>query len=235
MIKLSSLLLIEGVISIHPKDKLAIDKYISEMNRACNVLIKQHNYSIEGNELAEELQKISNKLKSNKFPFNIQYDFSRGLASGYYDKKSNTIGIVLRESSKWNIEKMVVSNKKYKRYMCYSVNWEHIASTFMHEFSHYIQHIYRTEKQGHYDLPTNWSTNNYFKRGWERQAHAIGYLERLRKSFDLKTPKELLYWLKKSGLVTSELLHDLKTSDPRSWKAIMKQAAMTALADMENV
>ena len=60
----------------------------------------------------------------------------------------------------------------------------------------------------------------------------MGYLEKLRQSFNIKNPREFLYRLKKKGLQQSPELNKLKQTDYQSWKEIMKQAAMSVAADM---
>ena len=83
-------------------------------------------------------------------------------------------------------------------------------------------------------MPTNWShKDKYYKIPWEQQAHAIAYLERLRQELKIKRPEAMLSQLRKLGVIHQEDLHDLKKSDYKSWKAIMKNAIMAAVSDVE--
>ena len=53
----------------------------------------------------------------------------------------------------------------------YSVDFKKISSTFVHEFTHYIQDVYRKEKQGDYQIPADWSDkDNYYKWGWRTRT-----------------------------------------------------------------
>ena len=220
----------ESAIIIDSEDKKAILSYINDMTMGVNNEIAKKGYILD-NEVENIIQTVSDNLKSNKFPFNIEYKVAEGLTKGWYSKNSNTIGISIDPVCKWNIGS--IDGKKI--YKCVSVNFKKIASAFVHEFVHYIQNIYRQEKSGDYNVPRNWNDlKKYYKRGWEQQAHALGYLEKMRSELNIKKPEELLNNLKKYGVLHNKDLHALKTSDYKSWKAIMKQAIMSAIADIKD-
>lgn len=224
----------EGVILIHDADKKSIDKYLDDMKKSSDLLFKFYRNKIDSNQLVKYIQEVSDKLKSNKFPFKIEYTFRKGGVGGYYDKSINSIVIVLSAFCDWDWEWVKRDGGRMIRYICHSINWEDMGSTFLHEFVHYIQHVYRSEKSGEYTLPSDWSKEGkYFKRGWEQQAHALGHLEKLKRNFNVKSPKEMLGILKSHGLITSDLLQKLKHTDQKSWKSIMKQAVMTTMADIK--
>lgn len=229
MIKLSSLL-VEGTIAIHQEDKLAISKYIEDMSKAVKNVFSI-NKSIEANKLVAFMNETSKDLPSNQFPFEIEYVFYGKRMDGWYEK--NKVVLVVGGSSRWEVgydykEKHIIFN-------CVSVNFKKLEVTFIHEFVHYIQDVYRQEKSGDYSLPSDWSApGKYHKRGWERQAFGIDYLQRLRQKLDTENPSELILQLRKMGLSYNKDLDRLKKSDYKSWKAIMKQAIMAAVADIEN-
>lgn len=222
----------EGTILINPDDKSALDKYLADMETKIKGLFKNTQY-IESEELVDHMQYISDKIASNNFPFNIKYVFKASdKDGGYFDKNTNTIIVVVSVISKWDIG---FDRSQGQIYRCYSVDFNKMANTFVHEFVHFIQDVYRQENNGGYDIPTDWNASNkYWKRGWERQAHAIGYLERLRKEFGITGPAELLQHLRKLGLFHNGALNKLKKTDPKSWRAVMKQAVMSTLADIED-
>jgi hypothetical protein len=220
----------EGAIIIDSEDKKAILSYINDMTIGVNNEIAKKGYILD-TEVENIIQTVSDNLNSNKFPFNIEYASAEGLTKGWYSKHSNTIGISIDPVCKWNIGS--IDGKKI--YKCVSVNFKKIASAFVHEFVHYIQNIYRQEKSGDYNVPRNWNDlKKYYKRGWEQQAHALGYLEKMRSELNIKKPEELRNNLKKYGVLHNKDLHALKTSDYKSWKAIMKQAIMSAIADIKD-
>lgn len=222
----------EGTILMNQEDKSILDEYIVNMETEIKALFKNTPY-IESEELIDHIKHISDKVSSNQFPFNIEYVFkANGRDEGYFDKDKNAIIIVVSAISKWDIG---FDRTKGQIFRCYSVDFNKMASTFVHEFIHYIQHVYRQENQGEYNIPSNWDdSNKYWKRGWEQQAHGIGYLEKLRKELGIREPSKLLHHLRKLGLFHNDSLNKLKKSDPKSWRAIMKQAVMSTLADIDD-
>jgi membrane protein YqaA with SNARE-associated domain len=65
-------------------------------------------------------------------------------------------------------------------------------------------------------------------------GYEIGiYLEKLRKEFGIRTSKDLLKHLQRSGLLQNPDLNKLKKTDFNSWKAIMKQAIMATSANIK--
>jgi GNAT superfamily N-acetyltransferase len=221
----------EGAILIHQKDKAAISKYLKDMDVAVTEYFTKNKYGVESDDLVNFLQHTSDDLSSNKFSFNIKYIFKGGKAAGYYDKDTKTIIIVVSAFCHWEFG----FNSSYQQiYRCWSMDFKKVSSTFIHEFVHYIQDIYRQEKNGNYELPKNWShPEKYYKQGWERQAHALQYLEKLRKEFGIKSSKDLLKHLQRSGLLQNPDLNKLKKTDYDSWKAIMKQAIMATSANLK--
>ena len=218
----------EGPILIAPEDKKAISKYLNDINRYAKELFK-HKSEINGNELANLLNIKSNELKSNQFPFSIDYRFSgENIAEFGNDPPSITISIAA--FTNWKDYWTKDTELRY----CSNINFKGIASVFLHEFVHYIQFVKRQENSGFYDLPNNWNVKpKYYKRGWEQQAHAIQYLEQLKQELKYKKPEDTLSHLRKLGVIHSSELNKLKQTDYKSWKAIMKQAIMTAMADIE--
>lgn len=221
-----------GAILIHPKDKDAIRKYLKDMDVQISGFISRSGGIVESDDLMKMMNKVSSNLSSNKFPFNIEYIFSYGRAGGYYDKNTNTVVIVVNQFAEWRAE----FDSSYRRiYNVSSVDFKDMSVTFLHEFVHFIQNELRMAKSGNYTLPSNWSEEGkYYKRGWERQAHAIGYLEKLKQDLNIRKPEVILRQLKKMGALHNDDLNKLKQTDYKSWKAIMKQAIMATLADIED-
>jgi hypothetical protein len=202
-------------------------------------IVKQHFQKVQYTDMVEifisYLNRISDELKSNKFPFHIKYVFFGGKRRGWYEKDTNTIVLVVSQASEWKWN--LVGTGKYARttYKIYGVDFSKIENILIHEFVHYIQNVYRTEKSGKYNIPSEWeSPKKYFKWGWEQQAHALEYLKQLKQELNTKKPEEILAKLKNSGLSNSVNLDKLKQSDYKSWKAIMKQAIMATIADIED-
>jgi ribosomal protein S18 acetylase RimI-like enzyme len=219
----------EGAMLIHQKDKAAISKYLKDMDIAVNKNYLAVKKPVDSGLLIAYMNQISNELPSNKFPFKIEYSFYGGKTDGFY--ADNKITIVVGSSCKYRIEYDNINSRML--FNVYSVDFKKMSSTFIHEFTHYIQDVYRKEKQGDYRIPDDWSDKErYYKRGWERQAHALGYLEKLRKEFGIRTSKDLLKHLQRSGLLQNPDLNKLKKTDFNSWKAIMKQAIMATSANI---
>jgi hypothetical protein len=225
----------EGTIKINPSDEKDISKYVNDMDS----IVKQHFQKVQYTDMVEifisYLNRISDELKSNKFPFHIKYVFFGGKRRGWYEKDTNTIVLVVSQASEWKWN--LVGTGKYARttYKIYGVDFSKIENILIHEFVHYIQNVYRTEKSGKYNIPSEWeSPKKYFKWGWEQQAHALEYLKQLKQELNTKKPEEILAKLKNSGLSNSVNLDKLKQSDYKSWKAIMKQAIMATIADIED-
>ena len=220
----------EGAILIHPKDKSAISKYLKDMDVAVNKNYLNVKKPVDAGLLMAYMNQISDELPSNKFPFKIEYAFYGGKTDGFY--LDNKITIIVGGSCKYRIGYDKINSRML--FNIYSVDFKKISSTFVHEFTHYIQDIYRKEKQGDYQIPTDWSDKEkYYKWGWEQQAHALGYLEKLRKEFGIRTSKDLLKHLQRSGLLQNPDLNKLKKTDFNSWKAIMKQAIMATSANIK--
>lgn len=219
----------EGAILIDPADKAAISKYLNDMNKYAQSLFKPKN-KIECIELADLLYSKSHELAANKFPFYIAYNFG-GKNAAEYINDPPTITINIAPFTNWKDYWTLNSETKY----CLSIDFKKIASAFLHEFIHHIQDIRRQEDSGHYELPMDWNEKpKYYKRGWEQQAHAIEYLEKLKQELNIKKPEALLSQLRKLGVLHKEDLHALKKSDYKSWKAIMKQAVMATITDLEH-
>jgi hypothetical protein len=221
----------EGPILISDEDRNIISKYIKDMKSKVDALLKRKR-GIRERDLCTIFQKISDASKYNLFPFEIRYEYEQfgGMSACYY-KSTNTVYMNLAyivdikssdDDPYWGLP--VVE----------SVNFKKFTELFAHEFIHYIQHVRRQEKSGEYEIPDTWNDRDkYWKRPWEQQAHAIEYLEKLKHDLKIKKPGEILSQLKKMGVLHRVDLDQLKKSDYKSWKAIMKQAIMTALADME--
>lgn len=228
----------EGAILINTDDKKDISKYLNSMNKYAKSLFQQKNaegYDISGfvdsDKLEDFLQNKSLDL-SNNFNFRILYYFKpKSAIKGYYDKDNNCIAINLALHSQFAIWR----NGLDRVFKVSQVNFKSIGITFLHEFVHYIQHSLRKEKQGDYELPSDWShKDKYMKRPWEQQAQAIGYLEQLKSELKIKKPEALLSQLRKLGVLHNEDLNALKKSDYKSWKSIMKQAIMATISDIED-
>jgi hypothetical protein len=226
----------EGAILIDPADKAEISKYLNAMNKYAISLFKQKNSNgdeiggfVDSDKLIDLLQSKSLEL-SDKFSFKILYYFKvKSAIKGAYD--NNCIMINLALHSDFNIWRSGLE----RQFNIISVNFKSIAITFLHEFIHHIQDALRKEKQGDYELPSDWShKDKYMKRPWEQQAHAIAYLEQLKQELNIKKPEALLSQLRKLGVLHKEDLHALKKSDYKSWKAIMKQAIMACVADLKD-
>ena len=118
--------------------------------------------------------------------------------------------------------------------MIKKIDFKSLAVSFLHEFIHYVQDVLRKEKSGDYPPITKWGERGkYYKRPWEQQAYGIAYLEQLKQKLRTSDPKKLLNSLRSLGILHNKDLHDLKTSDYDSWKSIMKQAIMAAIADIK--
>lgn len=183
---------------------------------------------IESGDLSVALTRKS--IEISKFPFDIDYSFG-GKNSGEFTNDPPTITINLAASCKWKL-----GRDKYgdEAKLCYDIDFRTVGIIFFHEFVHYIQYIRRTEANGHYKLPLDWANpKKYYKRGWERQAYAIQYLEQLKQELNYKKPEEILSSLRKLGLTHHNVLNTLKKTDYKSWKAIMKNAIVTAMADVK--
>jgi len=230
----------EGAILMNRLDKNAISKYINDMNEFCEALF--HYYKeINCEKLESILQTKSDSLKSNIFPFKIKYTF-RGRGQGYYTNDPPTINIVFSSFTdaqeawiKHSIGSWERSENWERSWKCSKLDFKKLSVTFLHEFVHYIQDTRRREKSGFYTIPSNMADpKKYYKRGQEQQAQAIGYLEKLRKELNIKKPEELLNQLRAVGVLHNKELNRLKQSDYKSWKSIMKQATMTAIADIKD-
>lgn len=225
-------MLTEGPILIHSLDKKLISKYLNDLKNYTDKLLKPEefrNASIESSKLVELVNMKSYEL-ATRFDFNISYYFKlKTTTGGYYDKDTNTIFINLALNSHFSI----IRNGLDRTFNIYNIDFKSISKTFIHEFVHHIGHVLRKEKQGNYTLPKDWQ-NNYYKRHEEQQAHAIAYLERLKQELNIKKPEQMLANLRKNGLLHQDTINDLKKSDYKSWKSIMKYAIMAAVDDIKN-
>jgi len=227
----------EGAILIDAEDKKEISNYLNAMNKYAKSLFAQTNsegHSISGfvdsEKLVDLLQAKSLDLVDN-FNFRVLYYFTpKSAIKGRYDKDNNCIMINLALHSQFAIWRSGFD----RIFKVSSIDFKSLGITFLHEFIHYIQVALRKEKTGDFELPNNWSDKDkYMKRPWEQQAHAIAYLERLRQDLKIKSPHAMLSQLRKLGVIHQEDLHDLKQKDFKSWKAVMKNAIMAAVADVE--
>ena len=227
----------EGTILIAPEDRQDISKYLNSMNRYAKGLFRQvdadgneKSIFIDSDKLIDLLQEKSVEL-ADHFNFRIVYYFKlKSAIKGKYDKDNNSIEINLALHSHFAIWR----NGLDRIFKVSSVNFKSVGVTFIHEFIHFIQSTLRKEKSGDYEIPLDWSNKDkYLKRPWEQQAHAIAYLEQLKHELKTKKPEVLLSQLRKLGLIHKEELDALKKSDYKSWKRIMKQIIMAAVADVE--
>ena len=217
----------EGTINFAPEDKKAIYRYLKDINEYCDKIFASQK-EIEVEDLAILLSRKSNELKSNIFPFKIDYA-SKGKGEGWYINDPSTIVINVSALTDWR-EKWI--DYREPNYFCYSIEKHRLAVTFIHEFTHYIQDTLRKEKSGHYKIPKDWNApGKYLKNPWEQQAFGIGHLELLRQKFNIKKPNAIMNQLKKVGLSDEKELQKLKDNDFQSWKRIMKNAVMAAIAD----
>ena len=228
----------EGAILIDAEDRKEISNYLNAMDKYAKSLFEQvghHGYKISGfvdsEKLVDLLQAKSLDLVDN-FNFRVLYYFkTKSAIKGRYDKDNNCIEINLALHSQFAIWR----NGFDRIFHVSGINFKSVGITFLHEFIHYIQVALRKEKSGDFELNAkDWShKDKYYKRPWEQQAHAIAYLERLRQDLKIKSPEAMLSQLRKLGVIHQEDLHDLKKSDYKSWKAIMKNAIMATVADVK--
>lgn len=218
----------EGTIALHKDDRKSIDRYIGDMRKGLDGFIKNRGYII-GNDAYNVAQRISDNLASNKFPFKVVYRSGDDLGS--YDKTRNELSITIGRLCTWELG----HDEKYGTvYKCKKINYDLLREVFIHEFTHYVQDVYRIEKSGEYKLPSDWAEpGKYFKQGWEQQAHGIGHREKIQNVLKTKNPENILKFLKDKGLAATPALQQLKKTDYASWKAIMKQAVMNVLADVK--
>jgi hypothetical protein len=232
----------EGTIALHNTDKKLIYNYFTELRRDFEQAlgnyagggISEKNFMLKS-DVPGKLQVLSTNLLA-KYPLPVQVVYTSAHSTtpkmnrGGYRSQSNTIYIytdpVCSTASRFTRDGKVVE-------ICTALDFKSMLATFMHEFIHYVQDQNRREKSGPYKLPPDWSTpGNYFKRGWEQQAHGIAHRERIQQLLKTKKPGELLTYLRAHGLAGTVNLQRLKTTDYAAWKAIMKQAALNIMADL---
>lgn len=222
----------EGMIVIAPEDKKLLSKYLNDMNKYVNkvlddISIRDNNKFITCKEMKKLIQSYSDKI-STPFPFLIEYiiDFKNKLSAASFNHHYNTIRINLAYSMEYSHTSIGS--------LCNNIDFKKIGITFIHEFIHYIQFILRYEKEGDYNISNDWNNKSkYWKRPWEQQAWAATYLEKLKQELKIKKPEKMLSQLRKMGVLHDNDLNKLKTSDYKSWKAIMKNAIALAMADVE--
>jgi len=114
------------------------------------------------------------------------------------------------------------------------INYAKMVPAFAHEFVHYKQHQVgaksRGSDSGNY---IHSSQKPYFMQPFEQQAWAVEYLEFLRQSLPKMDAKTVLDRLKRLGVVDHTDLSDLKKTDYKAWKSIMKNIIVTALQDLK--
>jgi len=109
------------------------------------------------------------------------------------------------------------------------INYSKVVSAFAHEFIHYKQHMIAKQ----HGQPLLLSKKPYFKQPFEQQAWAVEYLELLRQNLPKLSAADILERLKRLGVVNHPDLINLKKSDYKSWKSIMKNIIVTALQDLK--
>jgi len=219
----------EGVISLHPDEYKIVMRYIDGMRKNVNKVIDKKGYILKS-DVYRVCNTISNKISKNKFQFSIVYGrCTLNNTAGWYMQNSNTIGIDVMKFCKWKED----FRHGEEANTCISIDFDKVAETLIHEITHHIQSETRKEKSGEYQLPQDWNApKKYYKRGWEQQAHAMQYLEQLKYKFNIKTPVELLKHLKLTGLIHNTNLQNLKKTDYKAWKAVMKQAILGAISNI---
>ena len=73
-------LVTEGAILIHPQDKKDIYTYLKDMETNVRQYFGNDKW-VDGEKLVSYMNKVSNTLESNKFPFNVKYVFMKGLGA----------------------------------------------------------------------------------------------------------------------------------------------------------
>lgn len=221
-------MLSEAMIKISSKDRANLSSYIHALNSIVSKLLKSGGmpYPTVLQELNEFSSKWDTKVAKN---LKIRYEYIRDKRKGQYFQEWTTINI--------NLTHFVKVKPSTPDPYIISMDVVDMAAILFHEFTHYKQDMKIRSKHfgrylqalGHKDF------KSYLKNPRERQAWAIQYVEFLRRKMKIAKPEEILGQLRKMGLLHDATLNNLKSSDYDSWKAIMKNAVMTALHDLENL
>ena len=124
------------------------------------------------------------------------------------------------------------------------LNYSKMVAVFAHEWVHYKQETMKrnatftkrvkSDKLGTKDNYKGLvSKKSYMLQPFEQQAWAVEYLELLKQNLPTLKPMDILVRLKRLGVVDHEDLKDLKKTDYKAWKAIMKNIIVTALQDLK--
>ncbi len=215
----------EGIINLTDEEKHNLRDYLSKMSLFVGHLFKSGN-PIPATDFAKQIQPYSDTI--NKIGIDIRFVFSAYEYVGMFNKNDNAIYINLRFLTKFTLDKY--DNVAYFN----SIDVDELKSAIVHEYIHFKQDVLRKAKQSRYETDYEKYNKNYWKQPWEHQAYAGGYLEYLRSKLKYIKPNDILRSLKKLGFVHAKRLDDLKRTNLKAWKNIMKNAIMMTVADMSS-
>lgn len=220
-------MLSEGVIKIKPKERESLRSYVSSLKAFVKKILE--NGPMPAIPFLQELNsefaprwryKVAKHLRT------IDYEFDKNKRNGSYTNDGEWITL--------NLYYLALAKAGKEGILIAGLDYDKLIPILLHEFAHYKQDMKLRSKQygrllQYTDHP---NLKSYFRDPGERQAWAIGHVEKLRRQMNSAKPEDILMQLRKVGLLDDPHLQALKQSDYDSWKSIMKNAVMTALHDI---
>lgn len=221
-------MLSEAILKITPEERKLVANYLHDFNEILPVIFQ------EGPQDPDDLVEKCNDFAmaydgkiANNLSFRFSYNPATKNRGEYYGE--DTIAIYINLYHWVKVKRFGTNNLRVV-----SVETDRMMIMLMHEFMHYKQDMEARSQSNHTLVATSHKNlKSYFQDPRERQSFAIGHLEQLKKLLKTEDPKKMLGHLRSMGLIDNAVLNDLKNSDLRSWKAIMKNAVVTVLRDLK--
>ena len=224
----------EGILKIPPEQKEKLRDFYGSLKSQVQALEK------DGKIPLFEMMRVVKSFEDFDLSANPRARLS---IRSFYDYNSDTVGgiiwadyrnavIVINIPRYSTVEKVLHPDEivKYGNAVITHFNWPDFLSTLVHETVHFLQQTSDPDK-----TPVTLATprKSYMRNPFEQQAWAIAYLEGMKEKLGNADPNLILRSLRQHGVIDDDDLKDLKGRNLKAWKGVMKQAIMSAMAELE--
>lgn len=210
-------MLTDGVVDI--LNEKEIDSFLKDLANYANRIIKKNASNIYN--VSDHLTLYANRISKSYQLNNIKWDFHTDLMSnrnGGYSPKLNSIWINLPS---------IIKNDK--------IDEDRFSEIVYHE----LTHVKQVEKYKKFTGKNPTSKGIYGKKSyndspWEQMALSRGELEYIKKVLNKVDPKQVINWVKKSGLISRTDLIQLKRTNYNAYKRILKYIVLFMMKKMND-
>lgn len=213
----------EGVANITGEEEKALDAFLKDLEKFHNRRSRIHKDASD-KDICASLSEYSNTIAAPKYGVNLIL-WTFGYSSDTYTKAAYSAPhkeILLNLAHTVGNSKLPLCKQK--------IDFKKIAVNVYHEWTHFKQDLlYRKATGKPLTSQEIYAGKAYHDAPEEQMAFARGELEWIKQQAKKTNPQEILKWIKKWGLVQNEQIANLKKTNSKAYKRMLKYLVLYVL------